>query len=326
MLSPKERTIASPPKLQSLELEARAKVNLRLKIERIRESDGYHLMNMLNVSTSFHDSLMITYSLDGESKVDIATSEIALSDDEKTTICSLEKGYIGKAIGAFLKVFKVPGSVHVSLTKRIPLKAGLGGGTTDAACVLRWLYLQVEEDRIQSGLAKQKREAALLNIAATVGADVPFSVYVKPAWVRGIGEEITPLTSNPLSGVACVLVCPNQSVSTPEILKVTRARWLQSGETIDKVGRMFENDISYNSVLGLVENDYANPVFEKFPEIKKVYDILSKIDDGVVGMSGAGSTLFVLPRNEKESVIELSERVQKLVKGSPATVYQTSIV
>ncbi|HVM08958.1 MAG TPA: 4-(cytidine 5'-diphospho)-2-C-methyl-D-erythritol kinase [Acidimicrobiales bacterium] len=167
-------------------LRALAKLTVTLRVTGVRD-DGYHLLDAEMVTLDLHDTLVVTEGrandLPADNLVSRALAAVGRSDD-----------------------------VHVALTKRIPAGAGLGGGSADAAAVLRWAGC---DD---------------LSVAASIGADVAFCLVGGRARVRGIGEAVDPL---PFEERAFTLLTPPLHVSTP----VVYAEWDRLGGPSDPRGR-----------------------------------------------------------------------------------------
>lgn len=174
-------------------LTAPAKVNLYLKIVKKRE-DGYHELDTLfHPFPALADTLEVTEKPEGCS---INCTDFDLPSEDNLIYKAWDK--YGEATG-----FR-PG-IHVELTKRTPTGAGLGGGSSDAASMLR--YLNTHPD--SPGLEHAKLNA----LAAGLGADIPFFLLDGPAWARGIGEILTPCEVD-LSGFTALLACPDVHVNT----------------------------------------------------------------------------------------------------------------
>ena len=167
-------------------LRALAKLTLSLRVTGVRD-DGYHLIDAEMVTLSLHDTLGVTEGrpndLPADNLVSRALAALGRSDD-----------------------------VHVALTKAIPAGAGLGGGSADAAAVLRWAGCRD------------------LGLAASIGADVAFCLVGGRARVRGIGEIVDPL---PFEDREFTLLTPPIHVSTP----VVYAEWDRLGGPLDPLGR-----------------------------------------------------------------------------------------
>jgi 4-diphosphocytidyl-2-C-methyl-D-erythritol kinase len=162
-------------------VDAHAKLTLSLRITGVRD-DGFHLLDAEMLSLDLHDVLTIDPDRSGLAATGPFADGVPLDDS------NLVAGALGLA-GA---------KAHVTIDKRIPHGGGLGGGSTDAAAMLRWAGFGTDADA--------------LAVAATLGADIPFCLVGGRARVRGIGERIEPL---PFEQLTVTLVIPPLRVSTP---------------------------------------------------------------------------------------------------------------
>ena len=251
---------------ETLKLRSNAKVNLYLKVLD-RRPDGYH-----NIETIFHSiSLSDTLTLSRrESGFTLSCSSPGVPCDESNLALLAAKRLLGDGRGG----------VHIDLEKRIPVAAGLGGGSADAAASLVGVNLLY-------GLGLS--DADLLAAASEVGSDVPFMLSGGCALGEGRGEILTPLECLPPLPV--VVVVPPLGVNT---------RWayesLRSGLT---TGRTHDNIIADTRRIGAVEsvnlllyNDFEALIFERHPLILGIKQGLQS--DGAAGalMSGSGSAVF----------------------------------
>ena len=249
----------------SLKLESPAKINLRLEILKRRE-DGYHELRTIFQKISLHDTLR--FSLKKERGVSIAADHPMLP---------LGKDNLAyKAAQAMVKASKYTGGVHIQIEKRIPLGAGLGGGSSNAATTLKALnqLLKVKLPRKE-----------LLGMGVEIGADVPFFLSEGAAIGLGIGEQLKKVE---LPDLWYVLIYPNFEVST---------RWAYDNFVLTKeqfhlsLRRFMKNPEGISRIL---LNHLETVVAKKYPQI----DIMKKIlfSAGALGalMTGSGPTVFGL--------------------------------
>ena len=243
-------------------LDAPAKLNLSLRVLRRRE-DGFHEI----------DSLMVRLpGLCDRLSVRRAAADAFTCDDP--TVPADGSNLVLKAVAAYREAtgFAEPLAIH--LEKRVPHGAGLGGGSSDAASTLDAL------DRLSGRPVGTQR---LMEIAATLGSDIPFVLGPPVARARGRGETIEPVPALPALRV--LLLKPNFGVATPDAYK----RWKDSREL---------PGIAYDPQLfpwGELVNDLERPVFEKHLFLAEVKAWLMA-REGVAGalMSGSGSTMFAV--------------------------------
>lgn len=220
-------------------LHAPAKLTLRLQVTGVRD-DGYHLLDAEMVALDLHDELCIDEDGDGLEVVD----EVGRGAPVGTGPDNL----VRRALAA------VGRRAHVRLVKRIPAGGGLGGGSADAAAVLRW-----------AGCAD-------LALAAGLGADVPFCLAGGArARVRGVGEQLDPLDPSAVSGRAWTLLTPPFGVSTVAVYRAWDAMGGPTGAT----------------------NDLEVAALAVEPRLAGWRDRLAEATGGHPVLAGSGSTWFV---------------------------------
>jgi len=278
---------------ETLHLESPAKVNLRLEILKRRE-DGYHELRTLLQKISLHDTLH--FSLKKEKGVSITT------DHPKLPIG--KDNLVYKAAQSMLKVSDYKGGVRIEIEKRIPLGAGLGGGSSNAATALKALNQLLKMDL-------SKRE--LMEMGLEIGADVPFFFLEGAAIGLGIGEQ---LKKKELPILWYVLIYPNFEVST---------RWAYQNFVLTNQRIHFNLHKFLETPEGISRillNHLEEVVSKKYPQI----DVMKKIlfSAGALGslMTGSGPTVFgIFP--EEKSATEAYERVKKMVGRKGWVVFNT---
>jgi 4-diphosphocytidyl-2-C-methyl-D-erythritol kinase len=217
-------------------VDAPAKLTLSLRVTGVR-ADGYHLIDAEMVTLDLADRLEIS----GGDGLDV----------EGETAGAVPAGadnLVSRALAAAGR------RAHVVLHKRIPSGAGLGGGSADAAAVLRWAGV------LDAG------------VAASLGADVPFCVVGGRARVRGVGEEVQPLAFEEVAGRAYTLLTPPLHVSTAEVYRA----W-------DRLG----------GPAGERANDLEPAALAVEPRLAKWRDRLGEATGQTPRLAGSGSTWFV---------------------------------
>ncbi len=246
-----------------MKLRAPAKVNLSLRILG-RRADGYHDLESLMVPISLSDEITIETSLGHQ--IDVVCDDPTLPRDW-TNLAAV-------AARTFYDHTGLRFHTRITIAKRIPHGAGLGGGSSDAASVLLGL----------DSLFETHLDTATLEfLAAKIGSDVPFFIRGQPAWVHGRGELISSTTlAAPLT---LLLLKPDFAVETPWAYQT----W--AGST-DLPG------ISYcaaDAAGTTIVNDLERPVFEKFlilPIMKRWLNAHAAVLGA--GMSGSGATMFAI--------------------------------
>lgn len=257
----------------TIAVQAYAKVNLTLDVQG-RRDDGYHLLSSVMQSISLFDTVILQRQVPGQGI--LIESDHPLVPTDPTNIC-------WRAAEAFQKYTKVPGelSLSISLLKQIPVGAGLGGGSADAAAILHGLNLLYETE-----LSLDELQA----IGVTIGADVPFCLQGGTCLVEGIGEKVTPVAHFP--PMTLVLVKPDVHVSTAEIYRQLDPL-AHGGDSTHRLLRFLSGDDSLP--LGrILENALESVTANLVPEVGEWKKKLG--DSGAVAtlMSGSGPTVFGL--------------------------------
>lgn len=257
----------------SVTVHAPAKINLTLDIVGVR-ADGYHLLESLFQSVSVYDTVM-------------AEKAESITLDAPACDCPVEKNTAYKAAKAFFEATGIEGGVHLTLQKRIPTQAGMGGGSADAAGVLVALDALYE-----THLSKER----LCEIGLTIGADVPFCVMGGTAYVTGIGEGLRPLP--PLPECYIVVAQPQEGISTKEAYAaVDNAVITCRPDNQSAIAYLFVGDLE--GVCSQAVN-----VFEVATELEGVKDIRRKMEAFsplCSQMTGSGSCVFAIFDNRESA-------------------------
>lgn len=251
-----------------LTVNAPAKINLTLDIIGKR-NDGYHLVKMLMQSVNVYDTVTVWDEADSPIEVYCNREEVPVT----------EANTAYRAAQAFLEATKVenPG-IGIKIKKRIPIAAGLAGGSADAAAVIMALD-HMFETRLS--------QAELTDIGEKIGADVPFCMFGGTMLAEGIGTILTPLPDLPDCYI--VLSKPGISVSTQNAYSMVDKHLLwESPETDDAVEAVCNGDIE--EVANCVYNEFEKVL--DLPEVAAIKQIM--LEDGALnaGMSGSGPTVF----------------------------------
>ncbi|MBR2067382.1 MAG: 4-(cytidine 5'-diphospho)-2-C-methyl-D-erythritol kinase [Solobacterium sp.] len=250
-----------------------AKINLCLDVIGGKE-DGYHELKMIMVPLDFYDVLEMHVAR--EMHMELNRSYLPVN----------EKNTIVKAIEVMRSHFGFKENFSCILTKHIPTQAGLAGGSADGAAAIRL---------INKLLGYNYPLEKLLDIAREVGSDVPFCLLNEPAYVEGTGEKLQ--TFNCASDFHILLVKPKRGVSTRDAFAHIDAIEEYIHPDCKAMQRALEED-DYEGVVSSLGNSLEVAAFEMVPEIKEIKDSL--IVDGFDGvlMSGSGSTVFAISKNE----------------------------
>ena len=277
------------------------KVNLYLEITGLLPN-GYHGIRTLMLSLRSPFDRMRVSCVEGSDLTVLAADFI---DPRNNTLKKSYDLYAQKLQGMRVKAGQagLPG-LRVELEKGVPHGAGLGGGSADAAALLLFL----ERCRQERGFTPLGR-AALLEIAAAVGADVPFFIIGETAWAEGIGEKLTPAPT-PFEGMHLVLVCPPIPVSTPWAYAAWDEMQTSSTRALTSSAAQDTYLLSAQFGLGDLFNSFEEVVFPKHPELASIKRKLLDLGAGGALMSGSGSSVFGI-FSDVEKAEEASAAMQK---------------
>ncbi|GAA6396284.1 4-(cytidine 5'-diphospho)-2-C-methyl-D-erythritol kinase [Solibaculum mannosilyticum] len=263
----------------SILVKAPAKINLSLDITG-RRDDGYHLVRMVMQSVDLCD--IVEVDLCGEG-ISLSCSRTDLPVDEGNLAYRAARLYLDH-----VGVDKTKNGVSIHIQKRIPIAAGLAGGSADAAAVLvalNSLYGQVKPD-------------ALSNLAAKLGADVPFCLQGGTSLAQDIGTTLSPLPSPP--DCFLVLCKPDVGVSTQEAYRRFDDLVQVSHPDVDgMIDALADGNIDF--VVSSVNNVFEQVIC--IPELDHIRSVMNNCGAMVSCMSGSGPTIFGIFRKEAEAKI-----------------------
>jgi 4-diphosphocytidyl-2-C-methyl-D-erythritol kinase len=254
--------------------ESPAKVNLYLRVLRKRE-DGYHDILSLMQRISLCDE--ITFASTDDGGIVVRCPGTDLPEDEGNIVYS--------AATAFFSRIGIPPAVKITIRKRIPIGAGLGGGSSNAATTLLTL-----NEMHGSPLARGE----LMKIGAGIGADVPFFVFGKTAWASGIGDLLTEAPFLP--PLWFVLINPGFEISTKMVY-----RGLNLGLTKHGINYSIPCYYTMEDLIQGLLNDLEKVTLQIHPVLDQIKTVL--LDNGARGalMSGSGPTVFGIFTDEKSA-------------------------
>jgi 4-diphosphocytidyl-2-C-methyl-D-erythritol kinase len=277
-----------------VKIRAPAKVNFGLRVVGKR-ADGYHLLDTIMLPVSLYDQIhlaKIKYRLDGK-KTKPQDSLTVTCDDP--SVPGGKKNLAYQAASLLLSRAGIDQPVRISIRKRIPVGAGLGGGSTDAGATLVGL------NRLFRLRYTSKQLAAL---ACELGADVPFFIKGVPARARGIGERLTVLKKVPRLWL--IILYPNFAVSSAWVYRNFGAKLTKP---------MVNTSITFSlrdagKLKKLLVNDLETVAMDRYPRIGLLKQELAR--EGAVGalMSGSGSSVFGVFRSRR-SAADAFRRLRK---------------
>ncbi|MDB2085576.1 4-(cytidine 5'-diphospho)-2-C-methyl-D-erythritol kinase [Clostridium paraputrificum] len=248
--------------------KAYAKVNITLDVVGKRE-DGYHLLKMIMQNIDIYDVITIEKI---ESGIEITCNKPYVPTDERNLAY--------KAAKLFKDTFNITSGVSINIKKNIPVAAGLAGGSTDCAAVLKIMnkLFQVNADNEK-----------LMELGVKLGADVPYCINGGTALCEGIGEILTPL--KPFKNHIIVLVKPPFGVSTKDVYKNFDLGRVKNHPETDKVVTYMNEDNLYE-VAKNMKNLLENVTLKKHKVISSIKSEMESLGAIKAMMSGSGPTVF----------------------------------
>jgi 4-diphosphocytidyl-2-C-methyl-D-erythritol kinase len=259
--------------LDKLLLKAPAKINYRLEVLRKRV-DGYHDLRMVMQRIDLSDEIEVV--LRESPGIGVACDSEAVSGGRENIAW--------RAADAILSLHGSSLGVDISITKKIPVAAGLGGGSSDAATVLMGL-----NKLLNMGLSDER----LMELGVKLGADVPFFIFKKTALAEGIGDKLTPVEGLP--PVWLVLVNPNLHVSTAWAYQNLTLTNRSDDYKLPKFCNRIED------ICSILANDLESVTVGRFPVINEIKSTLIAHGAKGVLMSGSGPTVFAVFASEEEA-------------------------
>lgn len=261
-------------------LSSFAKVNLSLRVLGKRP-DGYHEIETVLQTVSLHDSLHIAATTDGE---------IVFTCDDPV-IPGDAGNLVVKAAKALRDRFGVRLGCTIELEKRIPAQGGLGGGSSNAAVTLLAL------ERLW-GLSATRNE--LMELAATLGADVPFFIEGGCTLGTGIGTQLIPLPDPPQQRL--LIIAPEATVSTVNAYRALNVPALTTQEVVSILAisrtQAIFSDLEQRALCDHLENDFERVIFDIEPEIRRAKEALIQAGARCALLAGSGSSVFGIFEND----------------------------
>lgn len=290
-------------------IKAYAKINLGLDVVRKR-ADGYHDVKMIMQMIDVFDTLDINLGIENsENAVDLGgLGKISVVCGDENVPCD-ETNLVCKSAKAFLEYTGKKADISVKIEKNIPVGAGLAGGSTDAASVLRALNVLLKTDL---------SDTELMKIAKNIGADVPFCVVGNTYLAEGIGEILTPVKSNIKFDI--LLVKPPFSVSTPSVYKSLVLDENTTHPNIDKIKNALE-DGNVSVIYENLGNTLEDVTLKMYGEVGKIKGNLKNLGASAVLMSGSGPSVFAIFDDRQKL-----DGAYKIMKEKYKQTYLTSTI
>lgn len=255
--------------MDTIVLRAKGKINLTLDVVGRREN-GYHDLRMIMQSINLYDTIKIKKTKTPGIKIENNLSWLPTDD----------KNIAYKAAKLFLEEAGIESGIYINIFKRLPVAAGLAGGSSNAAAVL------IGMNKIFKTEFTKKE---LMAMGLKLGADVPFCILRGTALAEGIGEELTPLTSLPYTHI--LLAKPNVSVSTGSVYRGLDLENIKNHPNTDEVVKAI-NKGNREFVIHNMRNVLEDVTIKIHPQIQSIKEDM--LAQGAIGtmMSGSGPTVF----------------------------------
>lgn len=261
--------------MKNLHIRSFAKINISLNITKKRD-DGYHELDSVMLPISLHDSLMV-------SKLNNATDNYVTVDD--FSIGTFSYNLATFSIEKLQSVYHFDQKFRVLIHKVIPIQAGLGGGSSNAAFTMK---------AVNTLLKLGASDEELIELSKTLGADIPFFIKCKPARVQGIGEVLTPITVK--NNYYVLIVKPETGCSTREVYRLSDEMDLKVGNIENVIKALEEGDDEL--LADNISNALQEPAIKCVPVIQSIIDELRDNGLKMVQVTGSGSAVFALSTNK----------------------------
>ncbi|MBR2578200.1 MAG: 4-(cytidine 5'-diphospho)-2-C-methyl-D-erythritol kinase [Erysipelotrichaceae bacterium] len=259
---------------------AYCKINLALDVTGKR-SDGYHDLRSIMVPCDFYD------------EVDIEKSEEMEYICEKKHIFFDRNNTVVKAIELMKQEFGITDNFRVFLNKHIPMQAGLGGGSTDGACVIRILNMMYD---------LKLNDEKIRELCLKIGSDVLFNYHNRPALVEGTGDRLSFITVK--DDYYVLLIKPRKGVSTKECYETLDLEDCAHPD-VDLIKEKLEKG---EEVKYLLSNSLERPAVSLCRDIKRAMDDMRQAGADFVMVSGSGSSVFTIDK-DKKVIRDLKDRM-----------------
>jgi 4-diphosphocytidyl-2-C-methyl-D-erythritol kinase len=278
-------------------VKAPAKINLSLDVLHKR-SDGYHEVKMVMTTIDLADRIEL---------VDLYTDTIKIVSHNRF-VPDDERNLAYQAAKLLKTKFGIKRGVAISITKSIPVAAGLAGGSSDAAATLRGL-----NKLWRLGLSLDE----LAQIGAEIGSDVPFCVYGGTAIATGRGEKIEHIPAPPSSWV--VLAKPAIGVSTADVYRQLDLQSVKHPDVDGMVAAIKEKN--YEKICSLAGNVLESVTLKMYPEVAQIKEQMKRFGADMVLMSGSGPTVFGLVQHDSRM-----HRIYNGLRGFCDHVYAVRLI
>ena len=261
--------------MKSLHVRSFAKINISLNIVNKRE-DGFHELDSVMLPISLHDSLVI-------GKMNGAPDNYVTVDD--FSIGTFSYNLATFSIEKLQSIYHFNDKFRILIHKVIPIQAGLGGGSSNAAFTMK---------AVNSMLKLGATDEELIELAKTLGCDIPFFIKCVPARVQGVGEILTPISVK--NNYHVLLVKPEAGCSTRQVYGISDTMDLKTCNIDNVVKALEEGDDEL--LAANISNALQEPAIQVVPSIQNIIDELHENGLNMVQVTGSGSAVFALSTNK----------------------------
>lgn len=284
--------------MDTVKRKAYAKINLGLDVIRKRE-DGYHEVKMIMQNIGLCDELTFERQAEG---ITLKIDRVDLPTDGNNLIY--------RAARLIKEEYGITEGVRIRLKKKIPIAAGLAGGSTDAAAVFHGM-----NSLFDLGMTIDK----MCELGVKIGADVPYCILGGTALAEGIGEKLTPLPDAP--GAVVLLAKPDISVSTKEVYQNLHVEELRVHPDIDGMTKaIIRRDLQ--GILERMDNVLEYVTINRYPVIDEIKNFMKEQGALRALMSGSGPTVFgIFEKQEQAAAAYLKIKESGLAKDLVVTTF-----
>lgn len=275
--------------MNQISVKSYAKINISLAIKEKR-ADGYHILDSIMVPIELHDSILI-------SKLPLGVSDNFVTVDDFSNGL-IHYNLVSAAINALTRKYNRKEHFRVYIHKVIPMQAGLGGGSSNAAFTMK---------AINQMLKLGASDDELIEIATPLGADIPFFIKSSPCRCQGIGEKLSPIEIK--NNYHVLIVKPEKGCSTKEAFKIVDSKPFVPVAIDEVVEALKEGDD--DKLAEVMGNSLEDAAISLVPEIVEIKDYLKSKGLKLVLMSGSGSSVFALSTDKmllKKVAKEIEDR------------------
>ena len=262
--------------MKNLHIRSYAKINLCLNVVNKRE-DGFHELDMVNLPISLHDSLVV-------SKLNTAVDNYVTVDD--FSIGSFRYNLATFSIDKLQSIYHFNDKFRIMIHKVIPIQAGLGGGSSNAAFTMK---------AVNSLLKLGISDEDLIEYGKSLGCDIPFFIKCKPSRCQGIGEVLTPI--NVKNNYHVLIVKPEAGCATKDVFDIADTMTLKQCNVEDVIKALEEGNDDF--LAENLSNALQEPAIKLVPAIQTIIDELRENDLKIVQVTGSGSAVFALSTDKQ---------------------------